>query len=215
MEVLICTAVAEGRTEKDLFGSRGVLRTVEAKTVLAYALGLISADERRELDLLRRVRNQMAHDLDVSFKSNAIADRCQELVLGERLYSPPTVPALVIDGVAHGYPDEELIASVDLPLIDLTLPDASDPRTRFYAAVLALTKILGTRIQLHRQGAQVPAEFASALELEDARIRALELALAAAPAESNSFESVVLKGFRYSRALIQRAMTEQDRKAGR
>jgi hypothetical protein len=212
LELLLSAAVPKSRDPGALFGANGPLQTVADKTITAHTLGLIPDDEKRELDLLRRVRNQMAHDLDVSFVTSEVAARCRELELGERLHSPQTMPALVVDGIAHITPDDELIARSELPLISLELPDRTQPRARFNASVHAMTKVLATRIQFRRYGGAAPESFASALELEDARVAALELAIAATPAASaaHSFESVVLRGYRYSRALIARAEAERN-----
>lgn len=212
LELLLSAAVPENRDPGALFGANGPLQTVADKTITAHTLGLIPDDEKRELDLIRRVRNQMAHDLDVSFVTSEVAARCREMELGERLYSPQTMPALVIDGIAHMNPDEQLIARTELPLISLELPDRTEPRARFNSSVHVMTKVLATRIQLRRYGGAAPESFASALELEDARVTALELAIAATPAAAaaHSFESVVLGGYRYSRTLIARAEAERN-----
>lgn len=212
LELLLSAAVPKSRDPGALFGTNGPLQSVAHKMITAHTLGLISDDEKRELDLLRRVRNQMAHDLDVSFVRSEVTARCRELVLGERLYSPPTMPALVVDGIAHITPNDELIARAELPHISLELPNRTQPRTRFSASVHAMTKVLATRIQFRRYGAVAPESFASALELEDARVTALERAIASTPAAggAHSFESTVLQGYRYSRALIARAEADRN-----
>ena len=63
-----------------LLSGFGPLATFEARTSLAYALGFLSDEERRDLDLLRKVRNDFAHNLHgVSFRSPEVEDRCKEL----------------------------------------------------------------------------------------------------------------------------------------
>ena len=43
------------------------------------ALGLIDEDEHRELVLIRRIRNDLAHDPKLGFADPRIANRCSEL----------------------------------------------------------------------------------------------------------------------------------------
>src|SRR5579875_681420 len=46
---------------KALFEGTGPLATASAKFAVAHAMGLVSTDERRDLDLLRKIRNAFAH----------------------------------------------------------------------------------------------------------------------------------------------------------
>jgi mannitol operon repressor len=61
--------------------ANGPLGTLSARISLAYALGLISEDEYHNLTLIRRIRNDFAHDLDVSFGSQSVLSRCANLRL--------------------------------------------------------------------------------------------------------------------------------------
>lgn len=57
------------------------LATFAARIESAYALGLISESERRNLNLIRKIRNDFAHqaNLEVSFETPGIKERCLEL----------------------------------------------------------------------------------------------------------------------------------------
>jgi hypothetical protein len=47
---------------------------------MAYYLGLISQPCRRDLDIIRAIRNDIAHKLDVdSFEVQSVQDRCKAL----------------------------------------------------------------------------------------------------------------------------------------
>jgi mannitol operon repressor len=54
--------------------------TLAAKAAAAYAMGLISADEKREIDTLRKIRNVFAHEVHVSFSSEKVAKLCVKLM---------------------------------------------------------------------------------------------------------------------------------------
>jgi len=58
----------------------GPLGTFSARINTAYCLGLLSKDELRDLNLIRKIRNDFAHQLiGMSFDTEIIANRCREL----------------------------------------------------------------------------------------------------------------------------------------
>jgi hypothetical protein len=60
----------------------GRLWTFSVRTDLAFALGLISEGEHRELNLIRKIRNSFAHDLvGTDFNRSDIKSRCLELLV--------------------------------------------------------------------------------------------------------------------------------------
>jgi hypothetical protein len=63
-----------------LFSGNGVPATFSARIDMAYLTGLIPPSTRRELHLIRRIRNEFAHSpRSVQFANEAIASRCREL----------------------------------------------------------------------------------------------------------------------------------------
>jgi DNA-binding MltR family transcriptional regulator len=64
-----------------LFDGHGPLQNFSAKIDMAYACGLISSEERRDLHTLRKIRNDFAHDVDheLSFTVAKVADRVRAL----------------------------------------------------------------------------------------------------------------------------------------
>lgn len=62
-----------------LDGGNTPLGTFGARITACYALGLITKNEHDDLQLVRRIRNDFAHDLRATFKRAAIANRCREL----------------------------------------------------------------------------------------------------------------------------------------
>lgn len=58
----------------------GILSTFSAKIRMSYSLGILSEEELRDLDLIRKIRNAFAHDLKLlRFDSKAIKQRCESL----------------------------------------------------------------------------------------------------------------------------------------
>ena len=73
---------------KEIFGETGVLGTFASKIQMAYALGLISATGRADLDIIRKVRNAFAHRLSHStFENDSVKDRCLNLKLVDQVVS--------------------------------------------------------------------------------------------------------------------------------
>ena len=73
-----------GKSADDLFKARGPLATFSARIDAAHAFGLITDSERRDLDLIRQIRNAFAHVslgslADISFNLPAVRTRCLQL----------------------------------------------------------------------------------------------------------------------------------------
>ena len=65
----------------DMFRPSGALGAFSSKINLAYMLGLISADAWADIDRIRAIRNDFAHDLKISdFRSPSIAERCRKIL---------------------------------------------------------------------------------------------------------------------------------------
>jgi DNA-binding MltR family transcriptional regulator len=74
----------------DLFDGNGPLSTFSAKIALAYALGLIGPTCRRELNLIRELRNAFAHSLKrLDFAVSEVGAICEQLQV-------PDLPGAVI-----------------------------------------------------------------------------------------------------------------------
>jgi hypothetical protein len=75
---------AAGKSADELFKERGPLATFAARIDAAHAFGLITDSERRELDLIRQIRNAFAHVslaslAEISFNQAAVRVRCLQL----------------------------------------------------------------------------------------------------------------------------------------
>jgi DNA-binding MltR family transcriptional regulator len=63
-----------------LFYNRGALSNFSSKIEISFALGLIDAREKSDLDHIRRIRNAFAHSpLSLSFSEELIAGECNKL----------------------------------------------------------------------------------------------------------------------------------------
>jgi hypothetical protein len=69
---------------KELFDDGGVLNTFSQKIMAAYFLKVIGPQTRRDFDLIRKIRNDAAHDMNpISFEgSDKIANRVREIQMG-------------------------------------------------------------------------------------------------------------------------------------
>ena len=107
-----------GKSADDLFKERGPLAAFAARLDAAHAFGLITDSERRDLDLIRQIRNAFAHVslgslADISFDQPAVRVRCLQL--------EDFPPELVREAKALGW---------------LSLYDPASPRDRFIGACI-------------------------------------------------------------------------------
>jgi DNA-binding MltR family transcriptional regulator len=64
----------------DLLGPSRPLGTFAARVELAFALGLLPAETRHDLHLIRKIRNDFGHKPEpIAFSTAAISSRCSEL----------------------------------------------------------------------------------------------------------------------------------------
>ena len=72
--------VAHAKLIKSLFDGDRPLANFSAQIDVAFATGLISKEAHRDLHLVRKIRNEFAHDFrKLLFTSNGIRQRCSEL----------------------------------------------------------------------------------------------------------------------------------------
>ncbi|WP_417480159.1 transcriptional regulator [Maricaulis maris] len=69
-----------------LSGFNAPLSSFSARIAGAYAMGLISEQEHREASLIRKVRNEFAHEVKVSFATKKIIGLCRELAMAAKSY---------------------------------------------------------------------------------------------------------------------------------
>src|SRR5438445_1903262 len=79
-DLLYLSLVESKKIEEDLFEGTAPLASFSSRIKLAFYLGRISAQCRTDLDTIRKIRNDFAHDAPlISFDTQSIADRCRNL----------------------------------------------------------------------------------------------------------------------------------------
>jgi hypothetical protein len=76
------------------------LGTFSSRIAACYTLGLISEREHHDLTLLRKIRNEFAHDMHVSFATPSVVDRCK--LLNHKIHDHTDVKSeMVLDPVSQ------------------------------------------------------------------------------------------------------------------
>jgi hypothetical protein len=93
LELLIKTKLRSPQNNTEagyLFSDTGILGTFWQKIWAAYFLQLIGPSARKELDVIRSIRNEVAHNMNpVSFADRRIYDKCLNLkIIGESVIEP-------------------------------------------------------------------------------------------------------------------------------
>lgn len=166
--------IEDAQTRRRLYDNNGALGTFSSKIALAFALGLLSAGERRDLDLVRAIRNEFAHKIAVTLDSGSTADRCRALEIGERLYVPAKIP-FMRDEHGEAFMFEVLPPDADVPIVDLEFPH-SEPRQRFVATAKSLIRCIAARVALARVERREQAKEFEVDEPDLVQIRSLEAA---------------------------------------
>ncbi|WP_144836269.1 hypothetical protein [Kocuria rosea] len=149
-----------------------------------YRLGLISAEERREIDLIRMVRNKMAHELDKhSFEEPEVKELCNKLTYCERFYIGEGLVDYLMQWEADQ--DEHRGSTPSVPPKEyVVFPYGDDPRRRFIGSVKALVSVLGVRKLLaQREPVTSPMSFEHGGALFDGKNQGLRNALGLLPPE--------------------------------
>ncbi|MET4806640.1 hypothetical protein [Limibacillus sp. MBR-115] len=78
-DVLLAYMLEASQATDLVDGHNAPLGTFSSRITACYVLGLITEDEHHDLNLIRKIRNDFAHDIHTSFEKPDIADRCREL----------------------------------------------------------------------------------------------------------------------------------------
>lgn len=74
-----------------LDGFNAPLGSFAARIAAAFGMGLISEREYRECELIRKVRNEFAHQIKVSFGTEKVVSLCAQLTMAAKPYADVTV----------------------------------------------------------------------------------------------------------------------------
>jgi mannitol operon repressor len=67
-------------------GFSAPLGTLAARIAACHAMGLISEDEYKECELVRKIRNEFAHKVHMSFKNDRVRSLCESLTMSAKPY---------------------------------------------------------------------------------------------------------------------------------
>lgn len=133
--------VSDTGSDAAVFSGNGPLSTFSAKIVMAFRLGIISEDERSDLEKIRKIRNRFAHEVTLSsFEDQSTRDLCKLIA------TPLEMISITIDG--------SLVTSLDqlLKVRDSTISS----REIFQQAVVHLMVRLGGRAMNAMQDRREP-----------------------------------------------------------
>jgi mannitol operon repressor len=68
-DVLLAFLLEKSQARDLVEGANAPLGTFSARTEACYALGLITEEEYSDLTLIRRIRNEFAHNIETSFET--------------------------------------------------------------------------------------------------------------------------------------------------
>ena len=72
--------IDDDKSATDVFDNRGPIGTFGARIDLAFLLGLISENERRMLDFIRKIRNEFSHSSKyIDFETSQVKNWCLNL----------------------------------------------------------------------------------------------------------------------------------------
>jgi hypothetical protein len=92
----------ENKTADELVdGTNAPLGTFSARISASYVLGLISEKEHHDLTLIRRIRNDFAHDIHTSFETSSVIDRCKALRLKAQDYTSEKMGEVVVNAAGQ------------------------------------------------------------------------------------------------------------------
>lgn len=93
LEDLLRAFLLEGKSSDALLGVEGALGSFSSRINLAHALGLIRDGTHHDLELIRRIRNDFAHRVDLhSLEEGPSENRTREFAAFKRWDPPPNEP---------------------------------------------------------------------------------------------------------------------------
>lgn len=79
-EILRAFMIDNGGASELFNGGNAPLATFSSRIAACFALGLITDGEHHDISLIRKIRNEFAHDVHTSFATQSVAHRCAELI---------------------------------------------------------------------------------------------------------------------------------------
>lgn len=92
-KVLKTFFINDSKIDEKLFGSNSPLSTFSSKNSMCYYLGIISKYEYNTIEIIRKIRNKFAHEIETKNMSDnqSIVDLCDNLKIPKELYIPESI----------------------------------------------------------------------------------------------------------------------------
>jgi mannitol operon repressor len=90
-KVLAAFLLDENSSSELLNGKDAPLASMSSRIRAAHAMGLISEEEKRECDLIRKIRNEFAHKVKMSFDDARVKGLSSGLTYGAKPYGDKSV----------------------------------------------------------------------------------------------------------------------------
>jgi DNA-binding MltR family transcriptional regulator len=99
---IILAFMRDNRNATELLdGANAPLGTFSARIAMCSALGLITDIEAHDLTLIRRIRNDFAHDMHTSFDTPSVVERCKILKMKAHDYSSEKMGDVRVDSAGQ------------------------------------------------------------------------------------------------------------------
>lgn len=90
---ILAFLIAHEETKRLLEGFNAPLGTLSARALCAFALGVLSEEEFRECERIRKIRNVFAHNVHSSFEDQKLRQMCATLNFSAKDYGDVRVDA--------------------------------------------------------------------------------------------------------------------------
>ncbi len=179
---------ASATQNRQLTSQNGPLSTFSSKIVLAYRLGLISKKEFDDLNLVRKIRNLFAHDLNSnSFDCECIKSLLSDNIPNEGMLPPTTIPISFSKNNEPFTPtpeefvrivsDEKEYSSVvsNFPQLNFVELDKNDSRSIFTSIVYILqAELISRQFVASLNKREESKKFNSIVDLEEYKINSFQ-----------------------------------------
>jgi hypothetical protein len=144
--------VDDQKVVDNIFGPNSALGTFSAKINVGYLMGLYSKETYRELDCIRTIRNDFAHELHINdFSINTIKDRCANLRVWENTKMSITKVEDKENTLSFGIEDEVKPEAKAIIIDFAEGNDRSLPRVRYVAACRFFLAFFSLLLQLGKR----------------------------------------------------------------
>lgn len=133
-EILRAFLTDSAETKRLFDAPNAPLSTLSSKTLMCRSLRLISAVEFRDIEFVRKIRNEFAHSVTCSFKDKKIRDWAQKLKVGMN----------ILDDLEEGHKSR-----------------VDDPRQRFHMVTSSIVSSLYNRAHYAQKLKVTDREFSS------------------------------------------------------